>query len=239
MSNTTAKSIVDSLNLAEREGLLRALQPYLTSERNARFDEVLSYRTEHFAIGIEDVFQEHNAGALLRTCDCFGIQNAHVIEQFNSLKVSKTISKGADKWIDRHFYRSENAVSEMIDTSHKLGYQVVATTPHTNDVSLPDFDISTPSVFVFGAEKHGISDAMIAKADAFLKIPMVGFTESFNVSVAAALILNDVTTRLRRSDIDWKLKEDRRTALKLEWTINTLPKGIRFTEELMKRIDLV
>lgn len=90
-----------------------------------------------------------------------------------------------------------------------------------------------------GAEKHGISDRMIEKADAFMKIPMVGFTESFNVSVAAALILNDVTTRLRRSDVDWKLKKDRKISLKLEWTINTLPKGIKFTEELMKRVDLV
>lgn len=239
MSNKTAKSIVDSLSVAEREKLLQELQPYLTSERNERFDEVLRYRTEHFAIGIEDVFQEHNAGALLRTCDCFGIQNAHVIERINALKVSKTISKGADKWIDRHYYRSEDAVTEMIEASHQLGYQVVATTPHTNDVSLPDFDISTPSVFVFGAEKHGISDAMVAQADAFLKIPMVGFTESFNVSVAAALILNDVTTRLRRSDLDWQLKDDRKTALKLEWTINTLPKGLKFTEELMKRVDLI
>ena len=207
-----------------KEALLERLNSYLTENRLTRFESVLSNRTRHFAVAVEDVYQEHNAGALVRTCDCFGVQDMYIMEHHNKYKVDRTISKGAVKWVDQHRFR-RNPHEDCIDTLKAKGYKIVATTPHTDDTDLPDLDISEPTAFIFGTEKEGITQKIIDRADAFVKIPMVGFTESFNVSVAAALVLQDTTTRLRRSNIDWQLKPEEKLDLQLDWALKTIVKA--------------
>jgi len=193
---------------------LNFLENILTDNRKERFLEVLANRTKHFTVAVEDVFQLHNTSAVMRSCEVFGIQELNVIEERFGKRIDKQIAMGAQKWVDinRH-----DSVSGCIASLKEQGYQIIATTPHEKDGVLEDFDISKPSALFFGTEKEGLSEEVMQKADGFLKIPMVGFTESLNISVSAAIIIQDLTNRLRRSDIDWKLTDAEILEKRLDW----------------------
>jgi tRNA (guanosine-2'-O-)-methyltransferase len=190
------------------------LENILTDNRKERFLKVLKDRTKHFTIAVEDVFQMHNASAVMRSCEVFGIQELHVIEERYGKKIDKEIAMGAQKWVDISTYDS---VTNCIDTLKDKGYQIIATTPHENDCLLEDFDISKPCALFFGTERDGLSDEILRRADGFLKIPMVGFTESLNISVSAAIIIQNLTNRLRNSDIDWQLTAEQILEKRLDW----------------------
>ncbi len=190
------------------------LENILTDNRKEKFIKVLKDRTKHFTIAVEDVFQMHNASAVMRSCEVFGIQELHVIEERYGKRIDKEIAMGAQKWVDISTYDS---VTNCIDTLKGKGYQIIATTPHENDCQLEDFDISKPSALFFGTERDGLSDEILRRADGFLKIPMVGFTESLNISVSAAIIIQNLTNRLRNSDVDWKLTEEEIVEKRLDW----------------------
>lgn len=194
---------------------LAFLENILTDNRKERFLEVLKNRTKHFTVAVEDVYQLHNTSAVMRSCEVFGIQELNVIEERFGKRIDKQIALGAQKWVDinRH-----DSVSGCIDSLKKQGYQIIATTPHEKDCTVEKFDISKPSALFFGTEKEGLSEEVMQQADGFLKIPMVGFTESLNISVSAAIIIQDLTNRLRRSDIDWQLTDDEILEKRLDWT---------------------
>ena len=191
-----------------KKELLIELQRFLSPERIQKFDTVLANRTRHFTVAVENLFQSHNASAVMRNCDCFGIQDLHVIANHNQYELSKDVAMGAEKWVDMHnYYEKENNTQDCIDKIKSQGFQIVATTPHTNDVFLPEFDVSERSAFFFGTERGGLSDLVMDQADAFVRIPMYGFTESYNISVSAALVLHDVVTRLKKSEVNWRLSD--------------------------------
>ncbi|CAM2992622.1 tRNA (guanosine-2'-O-)-methyltransferase [Flavobacterium succinicans] len=193
---------------------LHFLENILTDNRKEKFLKVLQERTNHFTVVVEDVFQMHNASAVMRSCEVFGVQNLNVIEQRYGKSIDKEIAMGAQKWVD---INSFDSVGNCMDTLKNKGYQIIATTPHTDDCLLDHFDISKPSAFCFGTEKEGLSEEIMQKADGFLKIPMVGFTESLNISVSAAIILQNLTNRLRNSDIPWQLTEAQVLEKRLDW----------------------
>ncbi|MGL3000763.1 TrmH family RNA methyltransferase [Flavobacterium sp. RSSB_23] len=193
---------------------LEYLEGFLTDNRKENFLKVLKNRTNHFTVVVEDVFQMHNASAVMRSCEVFGVQNMNVVEQRFGKRIDKQIAMGAQKWVDITPFDS---VSNCIDALKSKGYQIIATTPHTDDCNLEDFDFSKPSALCFGTEKEGLSEEIMQKADGFLKIPMVGFTESLNISVSAAIILQNLTNRLRNSDIPWQLTEAQILEKRLDW----------------------
>jgi len=195
--------------------LLDYLETIITEERKQRFIKVLQSRSKHFSIAVEDVFQLHNTSAVMRSCEVFGIQELNVIEQRFGKQIDKQIAMGAQKWVD--IIRHNNSL-ECIDYLRTKGYQIIATTPHNDSTFLEDFDISKPSAIFFGTEKEGLSEEVLKNADGFLKIPMVGFTESLNISVSAAIIIQNLMQRLRASDIDWRLSEEDILNKKLDWT---------------------
>lgn len=202
--------------------LLAYFESYLTEKRKATFQKVLANRTRHFTVVLEDIYQPHNASAVVRTCDIFGVQDIHVIENRYVNRVSKYVAKGSQKWITSQRYKSDgNNTQICLDNLRNEGYQIIATTPHTNS-QLQDFDIHKKTAFVLGAEAEGVSDLVKQQADGFLKIPMVGFTESLNISVAAAIILQDVTTKLRNSKLNWQLSEEEKEFLYFEWVKKTI-----------------
>jgi len=190
------------------------LENIITDNRKENFLKVLKNRTKHFTIAVEDVFQMHNASAVMRSCEVFGIQELHVIEERYGKRIDKEIAMGAQKWVDISTYDS---VTNCIDTLKNKGYQIIATTPHENDCLLEDFDISKPSALFFGTERDGLSEEILKRADGFLKIPMVGFTESLNISVSAAIIIQNLTNRLRNSDAAWQLTEEEILVKRLDW----------------------
>ncbi|GAA4945542.1 RNA methyltransferase [Algibacter agarivorans] len=199
--------------------LLEHLQSYLTAHRKQRFDTVLAQRTKHFTVATEDVYQLHNTSAVMRSCDVFGIQEVNIVEEQNSKSIDGEIAMGAQKWVDLNRYNSVNDC--ILDLKHK-GYQIVATTPHANDCELHDFDVTKKSCFFFGRETDGVSQEVLDAANCYLKIPMVGFTESLNISVSAAIILQYVTTKLRQTDINWQLSENEMNEKRLDWCKKTI-----------------
>lgn len=198
---------------------LEFLENILTENRKERFLNVLKNRTRHFTVAVEDVFQMHNTSAVMRSCEVFGIQELNVIEQRFGKRIDKEIAMGAQKWVDINAFES---VSGCLDNLQSRGYQIIATTPHEDDCLLEDFDISKPSALFFGTERDGLSEEILKRADGFLKIPMVGFTESLNISVSAAIIIQNLTERLRNSTIQWQLSEEEIIEKRLQWAKNTI-----------------
>ena len=206
---------------------LHFLENILTENRKNKFLKVLENRTNHFTVVVEDIFQMHNASAVMRSCEIFGIQELNVIEQRYGKSIDKEIAMGAQKWVDINTFDS---VSNCVDTIKNKGYQIIATTPHENDCEMDDFDILKPSALFFGTERDGLSEEILQRADGFLKIPMVGFTESLNISVSAAIIIQNVMNRLRNSDIDWHLSKEEILRKRLAWAKNSI-KDIKRIEE--------
>nr|WP_199003299.1 RNA methyltransferase [Flavobacterium sp. ASV13] len=198
---------------------LAFLENILTDNRKEKFLKVLENRTKHFTIAVEDVFQMHNTSAVMRSCEVFGIQELNIIEQRFGKRIDKEIALGAQKWVDINRF---DTVDACISSLRNKGYQIIATTPHENDCMIQDFDITKPSALFFGTEKDGLSPEILEKADGFLKIPMVGFTESLNISVSAAIIIQNLTNRLRNSDIDWPLSDEEILEKRLVWAKNSI-----------------
>lgn len=211
-----------------KTALLTYLENFITEARKNRFTEILANRTNHFTVAIEDVFQMHNTSAVVRSCEVFGVQQAHLIEERYGKRLDAKIAMGAQKWVDTFRYESTQS---CIDSLREKGYQIVATTPHIKAHFLSDFDISKKSAFFFGTEKEGLSKLVLDQADTYLKIPMVGFTESLNISVCVAIILQQLTEKLRKSGIDWQLSEEEKTIIRIDWT----KKSIRSIDDILKR----
>jgi tRNA (guanosine-2'-O-)-methyltransferase len=206
---------------------LAYLEDFLTENRKERFLEVLKNRTNHFTVAVEDIFQFHNTSAVMRSCEVFGIQELNIVEQRFGKDIDKEIAMGAQKWVDINKY---DTIGNCIDTLKEKGYQIIATTPHNDSCLLHEFDLTKKSALFFGTEKEGLSEEVMSKADGYLKIPMVGFTESLNISVSAAIIIQDLTNRLRQSDVNWQLSDEEILEKRLLWAKNTI-KDIKRIEE--------
>lgn len=231
------------MNAELQNKLYSHLSSAVTDERLALFNKIIENRTNYITVVLEDIFQSQNASAVLRSCDCTGIQNIHVIENRNKFQVDTEVAMGSSKWLSLHTYnKSENKSLQALKTLKDQGYRIVATTPHNNDVELPDFNLEKGKfALVFGTELQGITDSVLQNADEFLKIPMFGFTESYNISVSAAIILYQLTEKLRLSEnINWKLTDDEKTEIKIQWLRNSIKSSAsiekRFWEELNAQI---
>lgn len=219
--------------------LIEFLSGFVTDERLSLFNKILSFRTNYITVVLEDIYQTQNASAVLRTADCFGIQNVHVIENNNVFRVNPDVVRGASNWVTVHRYNREGQnTTEALRKLKQDGYRIIATSPHEHDIDLPDFDLSKgKAAFVFGTERPGLTDLVKNEADEFLKIPMVGFTESLNVSVSVAVILHHLTHKLRsRSEINWHLSDHEKQMLLLEW-LRTSIKRVDLLEEKFKELN--
>lgn len=208
--------------------LLTYLESFLTAQRKERFLEVLDYRTNFLTVVAEDVFQMHNASAIVRSCDVFGIQQLHlIVDRFGS-RIDKNIAVGAQRWVDVKNYKSTD---ECIDYLTGKGYRIVATAPSPDAIDLNHYKLSEKTALIFGTEKEGLSRKVLEVAHDTLQIPMVGFSESLNVSVSVAIILQVLATKLRESDLPWSLDAEQKLAKRLEWTKKT----IKDSEQIIER----
>lgn len=210
------------------ETLFEYLQTYLTERRKQLIWEISAMRTRHFTVVTEDVYQMHNTSAVMRTCDVFGIQDLHVIDEAIGKRIDKEIAMGAQKWVDVFRYRSTD---DCIKKLKKSGYKIVATTPHEKSHTLDTFDIGQKSAFFFGKESEGLSDKVLEQADTSVYIPMYGFTESLNVSVSVAIILQFVVSKMKKNDISWQFSEEELEQLRFQWT----KKCIKNADEISTR----
>ncbi len=214
-----------------KQELITYLSSFMSEKRQQRFNEVISHRMAHMTVVLENLYQAHNASAVLRSCDCFGIQHVHFIENRNHLRISDDVAMGSSNWLTIHRHnQSENNTVAALTELKKQGFRIVATSPHKNGYSVHDLPVDKKIALVFGTEIDGISQDVIDLADDFVTIPMFGFTESFNVSVSAALCMYELTTRIRESVTDFSLSSEEQTDVYLEW----LKTSVDHSEALIK-----
>ena len=210
-----------------KEKLVKYLEKFVTQHRRDLINEILEYRTRYITVVLEDIYQSQNASAVLRTCECFGIQDVHIIENRNRYEINPDVTLGANKWINLIKYRGkENIIKTAVDSVKSKGYRIVATTPDKNNKSLEDFDLEKGKVAILlGTELTGLSDEILNLSDEFLNIPMFGFTRSFNISVSAAIILHHLMSKLRSSEIRWHLTEQEKQDIKIKWLKQSIKKS--------------
>lgn len=191
------------------------LEEFVSENKQSHVERVLSKRTRHITLVFEDIDKPHNASAVLRTAECMGIQDLHFIKNQNSYTVNPGITQGAAKWVTMHHYTKANKnVDACYDHLRTSGYQIYATSLHKTSRSIEDINPMTKTAIVFGTEADGISEEAGGKADGFVHIPMSGFTESFNLSVSAAICLTVLKAKLK----EWPpLNDQEKLVLRSEW----------------------
>jgi tRNA (guanosine-2'-O-)-methyltransferase len=209
------------------------LENFLSDRRKDLLNSLIKHRTKYIILALEDIFQSQNASAVLRTCDCFGIQDIHIIENRNKYQINRDVALGSNKWLTLTKHNEiENNSLNTLKLIKEQGYRIVATTPHTNSVELENFDLEKGKIALFfGTELKGLTKDIINNADEYLRIPMYGFTESFNISVSAAIILHHLTHKLRNSLIDWRLTPEDEISVMYQWLKNTVKNSNKIEKE--------
>lgn len=219
---------------AYKKALTTHLEGMVSERRIQRLNEVLNERTNHLSIVLEDVYQSHNFSAVLRSADIFGVQTVNFIENKHEYKISEDVAMGATQWLDLNRYQNgtNNTKACLTDLKAK-GYKIVATSLHKNSVSLEELNIEKPIALVFGTELTGITKDAEEMADEFLQLPMYGFTESFNISVCAALCMYQLTTRIRKEVPNYHLTAEEIKNIYLEW----LKTSVKRSDLVVKEFD--
>ena len=210
------------------ETCIDTLYSFLTEERKLRFEEVLEKRTRHISLVLEDIFQSRNASAIMRSADGFGIQDLHIIEDNHKWSGTRSVSKGASSWLTIHKHFGNNPTSDCVQNLKAQGFRIVATSTNECGYTSDTLPLDKPVAIIMGTELSGVTTNMLSQVDDFVAIPMYGFSESFNVSVATAIILNRLRTRLEDMGIDNGLSEEEKQKLRLIWAYRTVkdPKAI-------------
>lgn len=206
-----------------KKNLLAHFFNYISDNKKNKFLHIIQYRTKYLTVVLEDIFQPHNASAVIRTCDCFGIQEVHIIENQNKYTLNPDITLGSNKWVSMLHYNSSSENTEStLNQLKNNGYKIAVTTPHRQSMKPSDIPVDHKTAIVFGSELNGVSDIAMKAADFFVKIPMYGFTESLNISVSAAIIIQILTEKLRKSEVSWQLNEEEKTEVLLRWARSTV-----------------
>lgn len=221
--------------MSNQQDLCNYLTSFISVERKKKFDEIIGKRTRHITVVLEDIYQPHNASAVLRSCDCFGVQDVHIIENKNQYTVNDEIALGSSKWLSLYKY---STVTSCINQLKTKGYKIIATTPHKNDTTIHELDINQKTALLFGTELKGISEDVLEQADGFVKIPMFGFTESFNISVSVALCLHTLVHKLHKENIFKQLSEFEKGEVMLNWLRNSISKPELIEAEYNKKKKL-
>lgn len=218
--------------------LYERLASFISANKRDLFDRIAPERTRHVTVVLEDIYQPHNASAVVRTCDLLGVQDIHIIENRNKYVMNPDVTLGSSKWTDMHRYRDgEDNSLACADHLKKAGYLIVATSPRPGSFTPHDIPLDRPLAFCFGTELTGLGPALMDRADMHLRIPMYGFTESYNISVSAAITLFTVMERLRAGDGRWRLSPDELIALKLSWARKTVHSAAHLEERLHREND--
>ncbi len=214
----------------------KALEPFLSTERKNRFEDVLEWRMRHICLVLENVYQSRNASAVMRTCDGCGIQDVHLIEDMNPWVFNRHVSKGTPSWLTLHRYRGETNPSEAcIKRLKAQGYDIAITSPHVDGKQAHELPIDRPIALIMGTEFEGVSEAFSQAADHHVYIPMKGFAESLNISVAAGIVMNDIARRVRNLPAKtWRLSEDEKDELRADWAMKT----VRKSDVILKQLKI-
>ncbi len=215
--------------------LIEHLSQFLSEERLHLFHEKLKERSNRITLVLEDVFQSRNISAAMRSADCFGIQNIHIIENKNNFVKDKSVSLGAGKWINiKQYNTEENNTINCLKKLKKEGYQIIATSPHNTNTSLEEIDVKNNKIaIILGTELTGLSEKALSFADKRMKINMYGFTESLNISVSAAICCQSISSKMRKETTGWEVTEEEKTDILLNWIRNSIKSGKQIEEKFL------
>ncbi len=203
--------------------LFNYIASYLTPQRKLLMEKVIQERTRYVTTVVEDFFKEQNASAVIRSCKCFGVQDAYFIEKNFEFKANKGIVKGAIKWMNIYRYPT---LTDTVSVLKTKGYKIAGTVLSDSSLPIQELPLDQKVAVMFGTEQFGLTPEAIAACDYHVKIPMYGFTESFNMSVSAALVLANLTRRMREENREWPLLPEEKRRLTLEWMFKHI-KGVR------------
>ena len=204
--------------MIDNESVISLLSGLVTEKRLERIEEILAQRTRYITVVLEDIYQSQNASAVLRTCECFGIQDVHIVENYNPYNINPMVLKGSDKWLNISRYnQSDNNSAEVANRLKSKGYRIIATSLHEGSTTLNNFDISRGKcAIVFGNEHQGVSKYLLEQADEHLKISMSGFTQSLNISVSAGIVISQLAQKMR-DNVNWQLTSGEKEMIRAEW----------------------
>ncbi len=225
-----------NLNQEQIKNLTKYLKNYISENKIAKAEEVLNKRTNHFTIVLENLQDQHNNTACIRNCDCFGIQNIHIIQHLKTFKIKYGYAPGAIGWVEKNIYDRHNKRTNQ-DCFEKLkqeGYKLICLSPHEEANTIYNFPLEEKAAFVFGSEKDGLSEVAMKAADSFMTIPMFGFTESLNVSVSLGILLSQIMPKLYQSNIDWQLSPKEKELVRFKWYKNMLRKSSYYVNRFLK-----
>ncbi|MCU0418099.1 MAG: RNA methyltransferase [Cyclobacteriaceae bacterium] len=225
---------------AEKNQRLTAFfQQYVTDHKRDFMERVLAQRTRHVTVVLEDIVQSQNASAVVRTCECLGLQDIHIVENYSKYGTNKKVLKGSHHWVNliRHKGRGRDNTRACFQHLKEKGYQIVVTDPAPDGLSIFDVPVDKPVALVMGNEWKGISDSARAYTDQKVHIPMAGFTESLNISVSSAICLSTLLNKLRQSSgIAWQLPDEEKEVIRLAWLRNVVRRSDLLEREFLKSI---
>jgi tRNA (guanosine-2'-O-)-methyltransferase len=221
------------------ESLLAYVQNFLTPHKQALIEKILNHRTRWITVVLENIYQSQNASAVIRTCECYGLQDIHVVEKQSTFETNRQVLKGSHKWMTLKKYRAQTGrtVADCITQLKEQGYQVWATAPREDARPVHEMPLVGKTALVIGNELEGVSSEAMALADACVTIPMFGFTESFNLSATVAILLSQLVPKLHASDLPWQLTEQEKLALRLQWSLKSVRKADTLEKDFRKRFD--
>ena len=219
--------------------VLQHLSQFVSDHKKSVVDKVLSHRTRHITVVLEDIFQSQNASAVIRTCECMGIQDIHMVENITKYSLNPRVLKGSHKWIDiiHHTSKANDATEETLTELKEDGYTTVVADPDADGMSISDLPIGKKIALVFGNELRGVSKKALALCDQKVRIPMYGFTESLNISVSVAICLNTVLSKLHSQGCFVGLSDDEMNDLKLKWYRKIVRKSNLIEREFLRAIE--
>ncbi len=239
MSASDITALLSDLTPRQKQAIIEHLASFITAHKRELVERVLEWRTDHLALVLEDIYQPHNASATIRTCECYGIQNIHIIENRNRYEVNPEVVMGSVKWVTLHRYRTPGIdnTTACITALKQQGYRVVATSPHRDGHTPETLPLGEPLAILFGTEEQGLTAGALAAADLFVRIPMFGFTESLNISVSVAVLFSHLVRRMHAGPgIPWRLTPARREEIRLQWYRRIVKKSDTLIEEFLKNL---
>lgn len=230
--------LISELNEEQKQNLIDSLSAVINPQRQLLLQNVLSQRTRHLSVVLEDIYQAQNASAVIRSAECMGVQEIHIIENTHAYQINPAVVQGASKWMDIHRYKDETGenTSACLNSLKERGYKLVAMTLREQSRSLDQLELEEPLALCFGSEEPGLSELAHEMADVYVQIPMLGFTQSLNLSVSAGIAMHQLAARLRASELEWQLAEEEKTNLYIDWLSKSTPTGTVLLEKFIKLV---
>lgn len=225
--------------IQHEDAIVRHLSQFVSEHKKEFVEKVLNNRTRYVTLVLEDIFQSQNASAVIRTAECMGLQDVHIVENTAKYQLNIRVLKGSYKWMELHRYH-DNSLNNTEVCYSKLkaeGYTILVTSPDEDGESIQDIDLTQGKIaVVFGNELRGCSAYATEHAHKKIKIPMYGFTESLNISVCVGMCLNTFIPKLHQGNIPFHLSEQDKQHIRLNWFRKMVRKSDLIEREFVRSI---